>query len=233
MSNSLETWTPCHEAVAVLSMSSTDIIETFYSANDLSAADLDHADWGRVNAIALTRYWSGNPAPPDRHAEARILWSDKSLCVRFDCRQAEPLIVSSSPQTETKTMGLWDRDVCEIFVAPDPEAPNRYFEFEVAPTGEWVEAAVHVTPDQRQTQWDFESGMTTAARIRKGEIIIAMRIPWGDLIHKPQPGEQWRVNLFRCIGTGKDRGYLAWQPTQTEQPNFHVPEVFGWLVFFR
>lgn len=212
-------------------MISTATIETRYTANDLSAADLDHADWDRVEAIPLTRYWSGHSAPADRHAEARILWSDKSLCVHFVCRQTEPLTVSSNPETETKTRGLWDRDVCEVFLAPNPEHPNRYFEFEAAPTGEWIDLAVHVKPGQRETEWDFDSGMTTTARIGQDQIIIAMRIPWGDRIHKPQPGERWRVNLFRCVGSSENRGYLAWRPTHTEQPNFHVPEAFGWLVF--
>jgi alpha-galactosidase len=212
-------------------MSSTTTIETLYIANDLSAGDINHADWDRAKAIPLTHYWSGIPAPANRHAEVRILWSDESLSMRFVCRQAEPLIVSSNPQTEVKTMGLWDRDVCEAFLAPNPEQPNRYFEFEAAPTGEWVDLSVHLKPDHRETEWDFDSGMTTTARIGKGQIIIAMRIPWGDRIHKPQRGERWRVNLFRCVGSSKDRGYLAWQPTHTEQPNFHEPEAFGWLVF--
>ena len=206
-------------------------IKTLYTPNDLSSADLDHKDWDRAKAIPITRYWSGNPAPVDRHAEARILWSDRSLSLRFVCRQTEPLIVSSNPQIETKTLGLWDRDVCEVFLAPNPKQPNRYFEFEAAPTGEWVDLAVDVKPSQRETEWDFDSGMSATARIGKGEIIIAMRIPWGDRIHKPQRGERWRVNLFRCVGSSEDRGYLAWQPTHTEQPNFHIPEVFGWLVF--
>ncbi|MCM3873729.1 MAG: carbohydrate-binding family 9-like protein [Pyrinomonadaceae bacterium] len=212
-------------------MSSTATIETLYTANDLAAADLDHAEWNRVNAIPITRYWSGNPAPADRHAEAQILWSDESLCVRFVCRQAEPLIVSSNPQTETKSMGLWDRDVCEAFLAPDSEQPHHYFEFEAAPTGEWVDLGVQLKPGQRETDWAFDSGMTTSARIGENQVTIAMRIPWGDRIHKPQRGERWRVNLFRCVGSGENRGYLAWQPTHSEQPNFHVPEAFGWLVF--
>jgi Carbohydrate-binding family 9 len=212
-------------------MSSTATIETVYTANDLSAADLDHADWGRVKAIPLSRYWSDNLAPAHRHAEARILWSDESLHVRFVCRQAEPLIVSATPQTEKKAMGLWDRDVCETFLAPIPEQPNHYYEFEAAPTGEWVDLAIQLKSTQRETDWDFDSGMTASARIGEDQITIAMRIPWGDRIHKPQPGERWRINLFRCVGSGKDRGYLAWQPTYTEQPNFHVPEAFGWLVF--
>jgi hypothetical protein len=42
-------------------------------------------------------------------------------------------VVSDKPQTEKKTMGLWDRDVCEIFIAPDEHAIERYFEFEAAP----------------------------------------------------------------------------------------------------
>jgi len=212
-------------------MSASVIIETRYTADHLSAADIENAAWDLVRAIPLTRYWSGNLAPAGRHAEARILWSDEALCVRFVCRQTEPLNVISNPQTETKTRGLWDRDVCEAFLAPNPEHPNRYFEFEAAPTGEWIDLAVHLKPGRRETEWDFDSGMTTAARVDNDQVIIAMRIPWSDRIPKPQRGERWRGNLFRCVGSNKDRGYLAWQPTHTEQPNFHVPEAFGWIVF--
>ena len=75
--------------------------------------------------------------------------------------------------------------------------------------------------------------MTTAARITEDQIIIVIRIPWSSWIPKPQPGERWRVNLFRCVGSGADRGYLAWQPTRAEEPNFHVPGAFGLLVFTR
>ena len=43
--------------------------------------------------------------------------------------------------------------------------------------------------------------------------------------------EQWRANLFRCVGSGDTRGYLAWQPTRTPEPAFHLPAAFGWLKF--
>ena len=67
----------------------------------------------------------------------------------------------------------------------------------------------------------------------KDQIIdgTAMRIPWNHWIHQPQKGERWQVNLFRCVGKDPNRGYLAWQPTKTPEPGFHVPQVFGWLVF--
>lgn len=212
-------------------MDKTTTIEARHSQTDLTVASLDHPDWRKVTPVSITRYWSGEDAPQGRHAEARILWSEEALCVRYVCNQNEPLVVSSTPQTEKKTIGLWDRDVCEIFLAPDANVPERYFEFEAAPTGEWIDLAIHTMPDKRETDWEFHSGMTAAARVEKERVIIAMRLPWDHWIHKPQKGERWRANLFRCVGSGPARGYLAWQPTRTPEPSFHVPAAFGWLRF--
>jgi hypothetical protein len=41
----------------------------------------------------------------------------------------------------------------------------------------------------------------------------------------------WRVNFYRVEGASEPRFYAAWRPTNTPQPNFHVPEAFGGLVF--
>jgi Carbohydrate family 9 binding domain-like len=207
------------------------IIEARHIANDLKVDGLKSADWNKARPVQIDRYWSGDIASAGRQAEARILWSSKALHLRFVCQQAEPLIVSLNPQTAKKTMGLWDRDVCEIFIAPDPAVVERYLEFEAAPTGEWLDVAIHWTPDKRESDWNFNSHMTTAARIETDRVTIAMRIPWNHWIHEPQTGERWRVNLFRCVGSDPNRGYLAWQPTRTPKPNFHVPQVFGWLIF--
>ncbi|MDX6403239.1 MAG: hypothetical protein QOH70_694 [Blastocatellia bacterium] len=207
------------------------IIEARHTAVDLNVADLKSSTWNKAQPVAIDRYWSGEAAPVGRQAEARILWSSKALHVRFVCRQAEPLVISATPQAAKKTIGLWDRDVCEIFLAPDPGVVERYFEFEAAPTGEWLDVALHGTPEKRESDWEFQSQMTTAAHVERDRITIAMRIPWNHWIHEPQKHERWRVNLFRCVGKDPGRGYLAWQPTRTKEPAFHVPQVFGWLVF--
>jgi hypothetical protein len=211
-------------------MTKADSIEAHYAALDVEVNELQHPEWAKARPVRITRYWSGAQAPVSRHAETRILYTKESLVVRFVGQQTGPPIVSPNPQLNKKTIGLWDRDVCEIFIAPDLNRPNHYFEFEAAPTGEWIDLAIHVTPSKRETDWDFNSGMTAAGHIAEHNVTIAMRIPWDDWIHQPQRGEKWRVNLFRCIGVGNDR-YLAWQPTFTREPNFHVPERFGWLTF--
>jgi hypothetical protein len=202
-----------------------------YLGYDLNVTDLENAGWRDAHSVRIDLYWSGERAPASRHAEARLLWSDQGLHVRYVCHQAEPLVVSTDPQVLTKTMGLWDRDVCEIFIAPDPNAVEHYFELEAAPTGEWLDVAIQWKPEQRNSDWGFESHMSTAAQIEKDRVIIAMRIPWSKSIPQPEKGERWRINLFRCVGKDPDRGYLAWQPTKLPKPGFHLPQVFGWLVF--
>ncbi len=212
-------------------MSNANVIEARRTAVDLPVKDLQSVEWNNAQPIKIDHYWSGEAAAPGRHAEARILWTKTAMLVRYVCQQAEPLVISNNPQTEKKTMNLWDRDVCEIFIAPDPHVVERYFEFEVAPTGEWLDVAIDLTSGTRESDWQFNSRMTTAAKVEKERVTMAMRIPWNHWIHEPQKGERWRVNLFRCVGKDPNRGYLSWQPTHTAEPLFHVPQAFGSLVF--
>jgi hypothetical protein len=203
---------------------------TFTSA-DFPASEIDHSDWKSGRPVVVSEYWSGEPAPPGRHFEARMLWSDEHLYIRFDAAQAEPLVESVEPDLASKTLGLWDRDVVEIFIAPDPDEPRRYFEFEAAPNGEWVDLAIDLTSGSRETDVEYSSGMQVAARVEDGRVVTAIKIPWSSLHKRPESGEVWLGNLFRCVGRDPDRGYLAWSPTLTEKPNFHVPERFGEFKF--
>jgi hypothetical protein len=208
-----------------------ETVRAIHISSDVAIDDFDSSLWFRSPPVRIARYWSGQAAPASRHAEARLLWSNSALHVRFVCPQQESLIVSPTPQTTEKTLGLWDRDVCEIFVAPDPATPNQYFEFEAAPTGEWVDLAIMKNADGRDTDFAFRSGMTAAAALKAEQIFVAMRIPWSDKLPQPKLGDRWGINLFRCVGSDPNRGYVTWRPTYAPEPNFHHPEVFGWLLF--
>ncbi len=164
---------------------------------------------------------------------ACLMWSRSSICLRFESVQTGMPNASVSPDLNKKTIGLWERDVCEIFIAPDKDEPRRYFEFEVAPTGEWLDLAIDLTSGERVTDWEYSSGIEAAARIEDGNVAMAMKIPWEAFGRKPRPGDVWLGNIFRCVGEGETRGYLAWQPTMTEKPNFHVPEKFGEFHFIK
>ncbi|MFN2500759.1 MAG: carbohydrate-binding family 9-like protein [Pyrinomonadaceae bacterium] len=202
-----------------------------YIQNEFPISDLDHASWNEGEAVRITTYWSGDHAPPERFFEARLLWSATSLYVRFHAEQFEPLVISPNPVLGTKTHGLWNRDVCEIYIAPDQNDRDRYFEFEVAPTGEWIDLGIQFTPAGRLTDREYSSGMQTAAAIATSSVTTAIAVPWAAFRKMPNVGDVWLGNLCRCVGRDPDRGYLAWQPTETSQPSFHVPSKFGEFEF--
>jgi len=197
----------------------------------LGVEDLLSPVWQDKPPVTITHLWSGQEAAASRHAEARVCWSTEGLHVRFVGQQNEPLVVKQNPVTDRKTLGLWDRDVCEIFIAPDPHKQLHYFEFEAAPTGEWVDLGIVIMPTGRETDWHFASGMQTHSIVEPNRIVIGIKIPWSERIPIPSAGDVWRVNLFRCVGPDEATRYLAWRPTRTPEPNFHVPEAFGSLRF--
>ena len=199
---------------------------------DFPIDEFENANWKKATEVLIEKYWSGDKAIAGRHAKARILWTKTALYVRFEANRKEPLIISDAPNVKSKTLGLWDRDVCEIFVAPDFYQPEKYFEFEIAPTGEWVDLTIEILPDgKRETDFQYNSGMQSAAKIEKEKVLSAIKIQWKAFGKAPNAGDVWRGNLFRCVGAGEARGYLAWQPTKTAVPSFHVPEAFGEFKF--
>lgn len=201
---------------------------------DFEIDDFQNEIWQKSDKIRLKKYWSGSLAENTRHAESRLVWTEKSLFIRFEGNQTEPLVVNSKPKRTEKTIGLWERDVFEIFLAPEFKNPKTYFEFEIAPTGEWLDAKIEILPGgTRQTDFEFNSGMRSAVKVLEDKILAIIKIDWRAFGKEPRAGEIWRGNLFRCIGKGESRGYLAWQPTKTLVPNFHVPEVFGQFEFIK
>lgn len=204
-----------------------------YTKNDFSINELENKAWKKSETIKIDKYWSGENVPAGRHFRTKLLWSDAALYVRFEANQKEPLVVSETPNLTSKTRGLWDRDVCEIFLAPNKNEPRKYFEFEIAPNGEWIDLGIYQKPIERITNWDYDSGMQSFAKIEKDKIWMAIKIEWKAFGVTPRAGDVWLGNIFRCVGAGETRGYLAWSPTLTEKPSFHVPEKFGEFEFVK
>ncbi len=209
------------------------LLRLTYTTNDFSINELSSAQWDKAVDVSITKYWSGKSAPTGRQFKARLLWSKTALYIRFEANQSEPLIVSEKPDLTKKIKGLWDRDVCEIFIAPNKNVRNKYFEFEIAPTGEWIDVGIEVLPHKRESDWDYASGMQSAAKIDKDKVVMAIKIDWKALGKTPRAGDIWLGNLFRCVGKDPTRGYLSWQPTKTKEPAFHVPKAFGEFQFVK
>ena len=108
-----------------------------------------------------------------------MAWTENSFLIKFSGNQEEFLNVNSKTDLTKKNKRLWERDVFEIFVAPDAEDIRRYFEFEVAPTEEWLDLKMQVLSNgERQPDFSYNSGMKVSARILQNEIQAMIKIHW-------------------------------------------------------
>src|ERR1700733_1750624 len=88
---------------------------------EIQAHEVDRQIWQKAEGLPLNKYWSGEIAAMDRHAEARLLFTTEALLVRYECKQHEPLVINDKPSLTEKTIGLWEKDVCEAFIAPNAD----------------------------------------------------------------------------------------------------------------
>src|SRR5262249_42701027 len=123
---------------------------------------------------------------------------------------------------------LWDRDVAETFLQPDPSRERFYKEFEVSPNGMWID--LDIFPGGLS---DLKSGMQRSVTFNQATHTLAaeLAISMKTLTPSFDPKAIWRVNFFRVEGAREPRHYMAWQPTHSPQPNFHVPSAFGKMRF--
>jgi alpha-galactosidase len=184
-------------------------------------------DWQCVEPTSFCHDWQGKNEDPERSTEVRVLWTSDQIYLRFRCRYRS-IHVFPDVDPNARQDQLWDRDVAEVFLQPDRFGEKHYKEFEVSPNGQWLD--LDITP---QGLRHIASGMRSnvaldaARRLWTADVAIPIAAITSDF----DPEQSWRVNFLRCEGIDPERFYSAWQPTETEKPNFHVPEKFGWLRF--
>lgn len=183
--------------------------------------------WEKAVPLRFNADWQGKKADPERETEVRLLWTTERLFLRF---RAKYRVITVFPDAEPngRRDQLWDRDVAEVFLQPDPSNLWRYKEFEVSPNGQWID--LDIAPGEKH---DLRSGMRRRVVLNEDAKtwVAELAIPVKCLVKRFDSVERWRVNFYRVEGASEPRFYSAWRPTGTAVPNFHVPEAFGELVF--
>jgi alpha-galactosidase len=183
--------------------------------------------WGRTSPIVFNSDWQGKNADLQRQTEVRLLWSPETLFLQFRARY-RTISVFPDAEPNGRRDQLWDRDVVEVFIQPDASEPHRYKEFEVSPNGFWID--LDIAPGGKR---NLQSNLRRRVSIdeQSHTWTAELAIPMNSISPHPVPETGWKVNFYRCEGAPEPRFYSAWRPTHTPQPNFHVPEAFGNLVF--
>jgi alpha-galactosidase len=206
---------------------SSEIVATHVSQEIRLDAAHPAAEWRSASPTAFCNDWRGENPDPGRETQVRILWSPEKLYLRFECRFRELFLFADS-EPNGRRDHLWDRDVAEAFLQPDPLQQGRYREFEVSPNGMWID--LDIFPGGRA---DLESRLERSVMLdeRARTWTAEMAIPMRALKAQFDPRASWRANFYRVEGSKEPRAYLAWQATRTAQPNFHVSSAFGKLRF--
>ena len=193
--------------------------------------------WELADPVQLVLTADGSTAR--QPTTVRLLWSDEHLYVAFHCVDTDVW-----GTFRNRDDNICSEEVVEVFI--DPRARGRsYIEIEVSPHN--VIYDLYILNDPRfgriraLKQWDC-LGLMTQVHV-EGPIdtreddnaywACEMAIPHIE-IHDapnipPQPGDQWRVNLYRIDRHKTGDEFQAWSPTGIV--NYHIPDRFGVLEF--
>ena len=207
--------------------SPSEIVASFVAGEVSLDAGHPAIEWQTARAIVFCADWQGKNPDPLRETKVQVLWSSQTLYLRFECRY-RGLYLFEDSDSNGRRDHLWDRDVAEAFLQPDPAQEHNYREFEVSPNGMWID--LDIFPGGSA---DLKSGMKRSvfSDEKANTWTAELAIPLKGLTPNFDPNKVWRANFYRVEGMKEPRTYLAWQPTGTPQPNFHVPAAFGKLRF--
>ena len=211
---------------------------TIYHTADHITIDgrLDEPSWAAAESVSafVFPWWEEGAQEP---TEARVLWDVKNLYVSYTVTDTN--IRAKHSQRDSR---VFEDDCVEIFIAPDPENVENYFNFEMNARGAILDQSPNRTVDRK---WNAEGmqvavrhdGTLNNTRDRDHSWTMEVAIPlavFGEYPPRlpPEDGDVWRVNLNR-IHDDSNRQYSQWSNTAVsgQGPNFHLPPHFGTMQF--
>ncbi len=212
------------------------IVSTFSPRDMEPDGDLNKAFWSAAPRVSFDQEAFARTPYPQLETRVASRWTKRYLYLAFWCHY-ETLNIFQGEDPAKERWGLWQKDAVEAFIAPDPRRTSHYFEFEVAPTNQWLDLEINLTKQPfNNPQWnsgfDHETRVDAARHLWTSE----WRIPIASLTGSGiKPDGDWRLNFYRSDGTAPHRRSLSWGalPRQLPQNSFHQPESFGILQFAR
>ena len=213
---------------------------TIHPLNDTSG-NWDDAPWEGVPIAAIDRFHARTPESPRPLAQAKLIRTNRALCVFFRVQDTAVRAVYTQYQDPVF------KDSCvEFFVRPDPGA--GYFNFEFNAVGTMLLCYIE---DPRRTPQGFakmtevpaaiaelvsvETSLTDPVEINEPVTwFLKAQIPF-EVFDRTLPSPvttaaAWTGNFYKCGNDTAHPHWASWSPIG-EELNFHCPQHFGELVF--
>ena len=114
-------------------------------------------------------------------------------------------------------------------LSPLPRKASAYLEVEVGPLGHFFDLAVDRQTNKSDVGWSSQPEIATKVDRERHRVTIEAAFRAPEIVRALESGKRLPFALYRMEGRSP-RLYLAWSPTRTARPNFHVPMAFGTLV---
>lgn len=221
----------CAAGVAAQSLPVYEVVRVTSSINiDGKLNEKAWADAQPVRSFVNNRDGSHS----ELETEARILY-DRSF-IYFAFHAMDQNVWATMKRRDEH---LWLEEVVEVFLQANPSIPN-YIELEVNPLGTMLDIYLidrrkplhYESWNSEHLRWAVQVDGTVDGKDGDRGWSCEIALPFEDIATAthlpPQPGDRWRMNLFRVEQKPKV-AELAWSPTL--QDDFHVLPRLGEIVF--
>ena len=195
--------------------------------------ELTEASWTAAEPLELTFPWG--PETGREPTQVRLLWDDAYLYVAFSAE--DPNVSAVLTRRDDRVS---DEDCVEVFVAPNAERVEDYYNFEINALGTLLDRAPFNNHEGTWNAMGIQIGISVDGTINDpGDQdqgwVTEVAIPFESLRAvapntPPKSGDTWRLNLHRCTDLA-NRQYSLWSDPQTKEPDFHTPKRFGIVAF--
>jgi hypothetical protein len=215
--------------------SDLSISSKFSPGDFVPDGDLEKYVWRTADWVHFDHDMSGRQHYPQAETTVATVWTRHYVYFAYRCKYTV-LNVFENADPAVEKWGLWNRDVVEVFINPQPERVNHYYEFEVSPNNICVDLEINKDRSPfNNASWDSHFEHATRVDSEHHIWTCEMRIPVESMgVKEIAAGAEWRLNLFRADGPGDDsqRRFLAWSTIPTGA-SFHVPTRFGIIQFVK
>jgi hypothetical protein len=208
----------------------------FLAADFVPNGDLAKDVWKDATRVTLGDRFSHNPLAGSE-TQAASLWTPHYIYLAYWCRYRS-LNIYEGEDPAKERWELWNRDVVEAFINPQPERFLHYYEFEVAPNNQWIDLEIDLSKNpMNDAAWDSHFEHATKVDPEHKSWTVEIRIPASSMNASAiKAGDEWRINLYRCDGPGDDsqRRFLSWSPLPAgTDGSYHQPAAFGIIKFVK
>jgi alpha-galactosidase len=207
----------------------------FISEDFVPDGNLEKRVWRDANWVKVDRDAFSSSTYPESEMQVASLWTATDVFFAYRCKYSTlNLFEGKDPAKDFWT--LWNRDVVEVFLNPQPERLNHYFEYEVAPNNLWIDLEIDLDKNPfNDPGWNSEFDHVEHIDAQNHVWTSEMRIPVRTLggVMPIHAHAVWRVNFYRADGIGADseRRFLSWSPVHSARHTFHTPSSFGLIQF--